>query len=69
MDEDAFESLKETLGIHDMEGKEIILVCDTNCDFEDNTMIIKNINIVCSEYEIELIMKTNSRSPVAAIQA
>ena len=32
VDETAFENLRETLGILDREGKEIILVGDTNCD-------------------------------------
>ena len=35
VDETAFENLRETLGMHDREGKEIILVGDINCDFKD----------------------------------
>ena len=35
MDEIAFENLRETLSILDNEGKEMILVGDTNYDFKD----------------------------------
>ena len=37
VDEAAFENLRESLGDLDKEGKEIILVGDTNCDFKNST--------------------------------
>ena len=40
VDETAFENLRETLGILDKEGKEVILLV-INCDFKDKRMVMQ----------------------------
>ena len=48
------ENLRETLGILDKEGKEIILVGDTSCNFKDrNNANTKTLKFIYSEYQIE----------------
>ena len=41
VDDTSFENLRETLGILDKEGKELVLVGDPNCDFKDKKCLCK----------------------------
>lgn len=61
-DDTAFESLRASLGELDQEGKEIILVGDTNCDFKNSTDAnTKQLKLVYSEYKMEQLIKNYTR--------
>ena len=61
-DDTAFESLRASLGELDQEGKEIILVGDTNCDFKNSTDAnTKQLKLVYSEYKMEQLIKNYAR--------
>ena len=67
VDETAFENLRETLGMLDKEGKEIISVGETNCDFKDKKNANANkLKFVYSEYQMEQLMETYTRVAVTA---
>ena len=69
VDEAAFENLRESLGDLDKEGKEIILVGDTNCDFKNSTNAnTKKLKLVYSEYQIEQLIKKYTRVAVTTTE-
>ena len=69
VDETAFENLRETLGILDKEGKEIILVGDTNCDLKDKKNANANkLKLVYSEYQLKQLIDTYTRVAVTTAQ-
>ena len=68
MDEISFEKLRETPGIIDKEGKEILLVGDTSCDFKDkNDAIANKLKFFYSEYQMEQLIDTYTRVPVTTV--
>ena len=65
MDETAFENLRKTLVILEMEGKEIVLVGDTNCDFKDKkTANASKLKFVHSEYQVEQLIEAYTKVAV-----
>ncbi len=65
MDETTFENLERYLGEIDKEGKEIILMGDTNCDFKNNTNAnTKRLNCIYSEYQLEQLINSYTRVAV-----
>ena len=61
-DDAAFDNLREVLKILDVDGKEIILIGDTNCDFKNKqNSNAKKLNAVYSEYQLEQLIKSYTR--------
>ena len=61
--EDApFDNLREVLRILDLDGKEIILIGDTNCDFKNKqNSNSKKLNAIYLEYQLEQLIKRYTR--------
>ena len=62
---DAFENLRDVLKNLDRDGKEIILVGDTNCDLKSNQSSNANkLKAIYSEYQLEQLIKSYTRVAV-----
>ena len=62
VDDEAFENLTGVLSGLDEDGKEIMLVGDTNCDFKDsNSANARKLRLIYSEFHLEQMIKDYTR--------
>ncbi len=62
VDDEAFENLTGVLSGLDEDGKEIMLVGDTNCDFKDsNSANARKLRLIYSEFHLEQMVKDYTR--------
>ena len=70
VDEHAFENIREVLKALEKEGKEIILIGDTNCDFKcSKSANAKQLKLIYSEYQLEQFIRSYTRVAIMTTES